>query len=137
MKVAAIFAAVAWVGVSVFNIRQVVRLWGDPRQVAARIAATAWIPAGPEFRRGVVRGAIPFAVGSLSGAAGIVAILMQGGARSTASGIGKGMIYGAFSLMAIAVVVQFAIVFFNRPISLVPPHMRNEAGMFKTWRQGR
>jgi hypothetical protein len=115
-----------------------VRLWRGEEKVARMLeTGFAATPFGPDVKRGMVRGIVPLIMSLMSiGAAVLFAVAgmkdWHGGTKLTPLIITA---CSFFALYVICFVLHFCIIYFNKPIWLVPPFMRRELGMFKGRRQ--
>jgi hypothetical protein len=137
MTAIGIAAAVVLAGIAGFSGWQAFQLWRDPRYVSRMMLAGSILPFSKDVRRGAVRGALPLSVGVALAAAGLLAFSVSRPApgHPTARAIVAVVFFG---LMLVAFGCHFAIIWFNRPRWLVPPHMRAEGGMaVARWRPRR
>ncbi|MEU8946051.1 hypothetical protein [Streptomyces sp. NPDC048489] len=104
-------------------------IWRDPEQARRVTENLTGFPFGPEVRRGMVRGAVLMTTNMFLLGGGLIcgAFWQQ---RATA---GDGTLLWVFmasvGLTLVSVLLGLLIIWFNLPTALVPPHMRDEAGL--------
>lgn len=111
-----------------FGLWQAHRLWRDPSYAGRMMLFNSVLPFSKGVRRGAVRGALPLAVGLGLAAAGVivVAVVNPKPGHPTIGAI-AGVV--CFGLMLVAFAFHVAIIWFNHPLWLVPPHMREDKGI--------
>ena len=115
-------AALAIFGV--FGMWQAARLWRDPGRVSIMMLGN----------QGMVRGALPLSIGVVFIATGLlVADIAKPVPRHPTPGAVTAVILIAVGLVALA--CHFSIVWFDRPMWLIPPHLRN-TGQTRSRRRG-
>lgn len=115
----------------VFGPRLCARVWRDPAYADTMTRSGRVLPFGYATSRGVTRGMLPLWAGvGFIGAGTLAAAALPAG-----HGAGPALIGGAvcYALGLAALGVSFSIVWFNRPLRLVPPHMRDDEGMVTAW----
>lgn len=110
-----------------FGVWQSWRLWHDPNYADRMMLFNSVLPFSKEVRRGAVRGALPLAAALELASAGILVFSASNPVpgRPQASVIVAGV---CFALMMVAFGMHVTIIHLNRPLWLVPPHMRQQHG---------
>jgi hypothetical protein len=110
-------------------LRATPRIWRDPEQADRATRALTGFPAGPEVRRGLVRGAVLMTVNMFSLGGGLIC----GGLWQRQGAADGGVLFWVFltsvGLTLVSVALGLLIIWFNVPKVLVPPHLRAETGM--------
>jgi len=132
MTAADIAAGVILAAIAGFSGWQASRLWRDPGYLDRMMLASRVLPFGKDVRRGAARGAFPLSAALALAAAGVLVFAVFRPVRGQVSG-GAMAGVACFGLMLIAFGFHFAIIWFNRPLWLVPPHMRADAGIVTAW----
>jgi hypothetical protein len=127
-----IAAGVVLAGIASMNGRQALRLWGNPGYLDRMMLASRVLPFRQDVRRGAVRGAVPLSAALALAAAGVLVFAVFRPAPGRPGG-GAVAVVACFALMLIAFGFHFAIIWFNRPRWLVPPHMRADEGTLTAW----
>ncbi|WP_069764876.1 hypothetical protein [Streptomyces sp. LUP47B] len=126
---AMIFGALFWIAGTHHVLRVDARVWRDPERADRMTAALTGFPLGTEVRRGLVRGTVlntanMFLLGTS---------LMCGALWEQQGAPGEGILFwsvlACVGLTLVSVVLGLAVIWFNVPTRLVPPHMRDEVGL--------
>ncbi|MEV0220430.1 hypothetical protein [Streptomyces sp. NPDC050704] len=118
---------------SVFMTWKAVQLWRDARQVDFFIATFAFLPFGKETKRGEVR-SLGLTAASLWG---ITALIFLGSTDVELTGVALGLFVVALGTVLLCVMLEVAVVLFNTPRFVVPPHMRSDLGVIAARRARR
>ncbi|WP_442818998.1 hypothetical protein [Streptomyces sp. NBC_01235] len=104
-------------------------IWRDPERARATAAALTGFPFGTEVRRGLVRGAVLNTADMVLFGSGLLcgALWQRRGAPD--DGVLFWGFMGCTGLLLVSVALGLAIIWFNVPKRLVPPHMRDEPGL--------
>lgn len=127
LSVAAVLAALAG-----SSYRQALRLWRQPGYVERLMLGSRILPFSQDFRRGAARGAFPLSIGVGLAAAGVLTFTIFRPPHGRVTG-GAIAAVACFGLMLAAFALHFSIIWFNRPLWLVPPHMRADHGTIAAW----
>jgi hypothetical protein len=114
-----------------------VKVWRDPAYADTISRGGRMLPFGYATSRGVTRGLLGLWSGLAFLGAGTIAVaLLPSGTTGQASPdlVTAIVLYG-LGLLGIA--LNVAIVWFNRPRFLVPPHLRDEDGLVTAWWKNR
>jgi hypothetical protein len=108
------------------------RVWRDPAYADEMTRSGRVLPFSYATSRGVTRGMIGLWTGLAFIGAGTIAVALtlSTPAHSNSAVITAVVLYG-IGLLGIA--LNVTIIWFNRPRFLVPPHMRDEDGIFTAW----
>ncbi|MGW6582647.1 hypothetical protein ACWF76_25280 [Streptomyces globisporus] len=101
------------------------QLWNDADRVDEIMRSFTFLPLGPAAKRGEVR-SLGLTAASLWG---VALLMMLAAVDSDLSGpalVGFGV---AVLLVLVSLALEFAVVLFNAPKFVVPPHMRADAGV--------
>ncbi|WP_306191612.1 MULTISPECIES: hypothetical protein [unclassified Streptomyces] len=126
---AMILGGAFWAAAAYHAARVDPRVWREPEQADVRTAALTGFPFGTEVRRGLVRGTVLNTANMVLLGAG----LLCGGLWQRQGAPDSGVLFWGVlvcvGLVLVSVALGLAIIWFNVPKRLVPPHMRNEAGL--------
>ncbi|WP_155054775.1 hypothetical protein [Streptomyces blattellae] len=131
----AIFLTCFWAVGTPFLTWKTIQLWRDPEQVAFFERGFTFLPFGPEVRRGEVRSLAVTAVGVWA-----ITVLVLVGVWDAEGEMRMASLIAfvcAFLLLMTCVVVEVAVILFNRPKFVVPPHMRSDPGVIAERRSRR
>ena len=134
---AMIFGALFWIAGTHHVLRVDARVWRDPEHADRMTAALTGFAFGTEVRRGQVRGTVLNTANMFLLGAGLMcgALWEQHGAPG--DGILFWGVLACAGLTLVSVVLGLAIIWFNVPKRLVPPHMRDEVGLVTRKRRER
>lgn len=134
MQVGGIAAGILLVlAAATLGVRIGARVWRDPAYAEKMIQAGRVLPFGYATSRGMTRGTLPLwtGIGFIGVGTLLVATLPAGPVPPASTrAVIAGVCY-ALGLAALGLTV--AIVWFNRPRLVVPPHMRGEDGLVAAW----
>jgi hypothetical protein len=121
----------------VFMTWKAIRLWRHPEVVDDFSTAFAFLPFGEDVRRGEVRSVLLTVVSLWS-----AAVLFVGGLTLTeeeTSGLNASdyTAAGAVVVILLCILCEVAVILFNRPKFVVPPHMRADLGVIAARRARR
>lgn len=123
-----ILGGVVWAVGAFHAYRVAPRIWRDPDQARRMTYALTGFPFGTEVRRGMIRGTVLNTANIfLFGTAFLCGGFWQ--SQGTPDGILPWVILACVALTFVSVVLGLAIIWFNVPTRLVPPHMRDEVGL--------
>jgi hypothetical protein len=123
------------VGVSFMGWKSL-QLWRGDEAVQKRLyAATAVFPYGAGVRRGMVRGTCLLTIQLvMTGATLASAVQAMSSWHGGSKLAGWGLVAMVFLVLLLAtIIVQFFVIFFNKPGFVVPPALRDELG---AWQRG-
>ena len=114
-----------------------VKVWRDPAYADTISRGGRMLPFGYATSRGVTRGMLGlwFGLAFLGAGTIAVAILPSGTTHPASTGVVTAVVLYCIGVFGIA--LNVAVVWFNRPRLLVPPHMRDEDGVVTAWWKGR
>jgi hypothetical protein len=126
---AMIFGALFWIAGTHHLFRVDARVWRDPERADRMTATLTGFPFGTAVRRGLVRGTVLNTANMFLLGAGLMcgALWEQQGAPD--EGPFFWGVLACVGLTLVSVVLGLAIIWFNVPTRLVPPHMRDEVGL--------
>jgi hypothetical protein len=114
------------------------RVWRDPAYADTISRGGRMLPFGYATSRGVTRGMLGlwFGLGFLgAGTIAVATLLPSGTTHQASAGLVTAVVLYGVGLIGIA--LNVAIVWFNQPRFLVPPHMRDEDGLVTAWWKAR
>jgi hypothetical protein len=127
MRGTTVFATTFFGTLAVGSLLLAVSIWNSRRYFALTVRQFSHVPISDGLRRGLVRGAIPWAIGIASLAVD-VPILSEYAANHS-----RLLLFVAILLLAVFIGglgLQVAVAGFNRPKKLVPPYLRDDPGVW-------
>jgi hypothetical protein len=138
MNVGGLVAGIVMIVAAVaFGPRLCAKVWRDPAYADVMTRGGRMLPFSYATSRGVTRGMIGLWSGLGFIGAGTVAVATT---LSTPAHKANAAVITAVTLYLIGllgIALNVTIIWFNRPRSLVPPHMRDEDGIFTAWSKAR
>ncbi|WP_149181313.1 hypothetical protein [Streptomyces sp. TRM49041] len=118
---------------SAFMTWKASRLWRNPELVEEFTQTFAFLPFGPDVKRGEVRSAGLTAVSLWA----ITALIGLGSVEAEATGAWLAVFVVALLTVLLCLLAEAAVVLFNAPKAVVPPHMRDDLGVIAARRARR
>jgi hypothetical protein len=112
------------------------KVWRDPAFADQMTQSGRVLPFSNATSRGVTRGMIGLwaGLGFIGAGTVTVALTLSTPTHTSTATITAVVLY---CLGVLGIALNVTIIWFNRPRSLVPPHMRDEDGLFTAWRKAR
>lgn len=131
-----IFSGVFFLVCTVFLVAKAIIMWRGPGSEAELSTAMAVLSSQPDVRRGMVRAIAVLAVTTLFILMMAVSAMAAGAEDGNFSHSKWEWVFGGSAAgVVICGLLQLAVILFNRPRFVVPPHLRGELGVMASRRQ--
>ncbi|WP_175408683.1 hypothetical protein [Streptomyces sp. TRM64462] len=118
---------------SAFMTWKASRLWRNPALVEEFMLTFAFLPFGPDVKRGEVRSVGITAVSLWA----ITTLIVQASLETEETGASMAVFLVSMVTLLLCLLAEVAVVLFNAPKAIVPPHMRDDLGVIAARRARR